>query len=104
MSHDPAGTTVGPSLPCAGPALANAIFAKSRYFQGLLSLRATMRVISCSAAEHNLGLVLLAAMVCAVGCLVSVRLLERARRTEGMQRLGWGVQTALGARPPGRGH
>jgi diguanylate cyclase (GGDEF)-like protein len=54
-----------------------------------------MRVISCIATEHNLGLVLLAALVCAVGCLVSVRLLERARRTEGMQRLGWVLQTAL---------
>jgi diguanylate cyclase len=54
-----------------------------------------MRVLSCIAIDHNLKLVLLAALVCVIGCLVSVRLLERARRTEGMQRLGWVLQTAL---------
>jgi len=54
-----------------------------------------MRIISCIATEHNLGLVLLAAAVCIIGCLVSVRLLERARRTEGIQRLGWVLQMAL---------
>src|SRR5581483_1008517 len=54
-----------------------------------------MRVLSCIAIDDNLKLVLLAALVCVIGCLVSVRLLERARRTEGMQRLGWVLQTAL---------
>lgn len=54
-----------------------------------------MRVISCLVSEHNPWLVLLAAIVCVIGCMVSVRLLERARRTEGLQRLGWVLQTAL---------
>src|ERR1700759_4751117 len=54
-----------------------------------------MRVISCLVSEHNPWLVLLAAMVCVIGCMVSVRLLERARRTEGLQRVGWVLQTAL---------
>jgi diguanylate cyclase (GGDEF)-like protein len=54
-----------------------------------------MRVLSCIATEHNLRLVLLAAIVCVIGCLVSVRLLERARRTEGVQRFGWVLQTAV---------
>jgi diguanylate cyclase len=54
-----------------------------------------MRVISCVVTDHNLWLVLLAAVVCTIGCMVSVRLLERARRTEGLQRVGWVLQTAL---------
>src|SRR5690348_4435252 len=54
-----------------------------------------MRVLSCLVSDHNPWLVLLAAIVCVIGCTVSVRLLERARRTEGLQRLGWVVQTAL---------
>jgi len=54
-----------------------------------------MRVLSCIAIDHDLKLVLLAALVCVIGCLVTVRLLERARRAEGIQRLGWVLQTAL---------
>jgi diguanylate cyclase (GGDEF)-like protein len=54
-----------------------------------------MRVLSCIALDHNPKLVLLAALVCMIGCLVTVRLLEHARRTEGLQRLGWVLQTAL---------
>jgi diguanylate cyclase len=54
-----------------------------------------MRVISCLVSEHNPWLVLLAAIVCIIGCTVSVRLLERARRTDGLQRVGWVLQTAL---------
>ena len=53
-----------------------------------------MRVISCLITEHNLWLVLLAAIVCVVGSLVTIRLLERARRTGGLQRVGWLLHTA----------
>ncbi len=56
-----------------------------------------MRVISCIVIEHNLWLVLLAAVVCIAGCFVTMRLLERALRTEGPQRSGWIFQTASAA-------
>ena len=53
-----------------------------------------MRVITCVLTEHNLWLVGLAAMVCAIGSFVTMRLLERALQTDGLQRLGWVFQTA----------
>jgi len=56
-----------------------------------------MRIISCIVIEHNLWLVLLAAVVCIAGCFVTMRLLERALRTEGPQRSGWIFQTASAA-------
>ena len=56
-----------------------------------------MRVISCIVIEHNLWLVLLAAVVCIAGCFVTMRLLERALRTDGQQRSGWIFQTASAA-------
>jgi diguanylate cyclase (GGDEF)-like protein len=56
-----------------------------------------MRVISCIVTEHNLWLVLLAAIVCIAGSFVTMRLLDRALRTEGAQRSGWIFQTASAA-------
>jgi diguanylate cyclase len=56
-----------------------------------------MRVISCIITEHNPWLVLLAAMVCIAGSFVTMRLFDRALRTEGAQRLGWIFQTASAA-------
>jgi diguanylate cyclase len=56
-----------------------------------------MRVISCIVTEHNLWLVLLAAIVCIAGSFVTMQLLERALRTEGAQRSGWIFQTAAAA-------
>jgi diguanylate cyclase (GGDEF)-like protein len=53
-----------------------------------------MRVITCIVTEHNLWLVLLSTVVCIVGSLVTVRLLERARSTDGLQRIGWLLHTA----------
>ena len=47
-----------------------------------------MRVISCIITEHNLWLVLLAAIVCIAGSYVTMQLLERTLRTEGAQRSG----------------
>ncbi len=56
-----------------------------------------MRVISCLIEDHNLWLVMLAALVCVIGCFVTMRLLDRAIGTEGMQRTGWICQTAAAA-------
>jgi diguanylate cyclase len=56
-----------------------------------------MRVISCIVTEHDLWLVLLAAIVCIAGSFVTMRLFERALRTEGAQRSGWLFQTASAA-------
>jgi len=56
-----------------------------------------MRIISCIVTDHNLWLVLLAAIVCVAGSFVTMRLLERALRTEGAQRSGWIFQTASAA-------
>jgi diguanylate cyclase len=53
-----------------------------------------MRVISCIITDHNPWLVLLAAFVCVAGSYVTLRLLERALRTEGLQRSGWIFQAA----------
>src|ERR1700749_4757226 len=53
-----------------------------------------MRVVACLLEDHNPWLVLLAAMVCIIGCFVTMRLLDRAIRTEGLQRTGWICQTA----------
>jgi diguanylate cyclase (GGDEF)-like protein len=53
-----------------------------------------MRVITCIVTEHNLWLVLLAAIVCIIGSFVTIKLLERARRTDGLQRIGWLMHTA----------
>jgi len=56
-----------------------------------------MRVVSCLVTEHNLWLVLLAAIVCVSGCWVTFRLLERALRSTGLPRLGWNFQTGVAA-------
>src|SRR5690349_9796545 len=56
-----------------------------------------MRVISCIVSDHNLWLVLLAALVCITGCYVTMRLLDRALRTDGLQRSGWIFQAASAA-------
>jgi len=56
-----------------------------------------MRVISCIATEHNLWLVLLAALMCVTGCWVTIGLLDRARKTVGVQMRGWLFLTAVAA-------
>lgn len=42
---------------------------------------AKMRILTCLASEHNLGLVLVAAIVCALGSWISIRLYQRIRST-----------------------
>ncbi len=48
-----------------------------------------MRVVSCIATEHNLWLVLLAAVVCVSGAWVAFDLVKRARVRDGFQKAGW---------------
>ncbi|AZV19012.1 bifunctional diguanylate cyclase/phosphodiesterase [Mesorhizobium sp. M7A.F.Ce.TU.012.03.2.1] len=56
-----------------------------------------MRVISCIAMEHNLWLVLLAALMCVTGCWVTIGLFDRSRKTTGVQMKGWLFLTAVAA-------
>ena len=56
-----------------------------------------MRVITCLMTEHNLWLVLLAAVVCVAGSWVSLDLFHRARERSGSQRLGWLYLTGVAA-------
>ena len=48
-----------------------------------------MRILTCLAAEHDPGLVLLAAAICGLGAWVSVRLCAHVRGTFGWSRAGW---------------
>ncbi|MGZ2749249.1 putative bifunctional diguanylate cyclase/phosphodiesterase [Burkholderia stagnalis] len=54
-------------------------------------------VLGCIVYEHNLWLVLLAALLCGVGSWVTARLFQRSVSTVGTQRLGWQVLTAISA-------
>ncbi|WP_126282176.1 putative bifunctional diguanylate cyclase/phosphodiesterase [Burkholderia stagnalis] len=54
-------------------------------------------VLGCIVYEHNLWLVLLAALLCGVGSWVTARLFHRSASTVGTQRLGWQVLTAISA-------
>ena len=54
-----------------------------------------MRVISCVAMEHNLWLVLVAAVVCSAGSWATIRLFLRAHEATGLQQIGWHFLTAV---------
>ena len=56
-----------------------------------------MRVLSCIFTEHNLWLVLLAALVCVSGGWITLNLLQRAEKTRELQRGGWIFLTAVAA-------
>ncbi len=56
-----------------------------------------MRVISCLFIEHDLRLVVLAAMVCISGCWITFGLFDRALKSTGLQRMGWNFQTGVAA-------
>ncbi|BCJ91992.1 bifunctional diguanylate cyclase/phosphodiesterase [Terrihabitans soli] len=56
-----------------------------------------MRVLSCIVGQHNLWLVLLAAVVCVAGSWVALRLLLRATDRHGVQRSGWLFLAAVAA-------
>ncbi len=48
-----------------------------------------LTVLSCIAMDHDYGLVALAALVCVLGSVLTMRLYARVRRTEGMQKVNW---------------
>jgi NO-binding membrane sensor protein with MHYT domain len=54
-----------------------------------------MRVISCVTMEHNLWLVLVAAVVCSAGSWATIRLFLRAHEATGLQQIGWHFLTAV---------
>jgi diguanylate cyclase (GGDEF)-like protein len=54
-------------------------------------------VLGCIFFQHDIGLVLVAALVCATGCWAITRLFQRAIGTTGLQRAGWHFLTALAA-------
>jgi diguanylate cyclase len=54
-----------------------------------------LRVLNCVFVEHDLRLVLLAAVVCVAGCWIAIRLFLRARASDGVTRFGWLVMTAV---------
>lgn len=56
-----------------------------------------MTVLGCIVHEHNIWLVLLAALLCGVGSWVTARLFHRTTATTGRQRIGWHFLTALSA-------
>lgn len=56
-----------------------------------------LAVLGCIAYDHNIWLVLVAAMVCAAGSWATIRLLYRAAATNGLQQVGWHFLTAVAA-------
>ncbi|MFT9092010.1 MAG: EAL domain-containing protein [Gluconacetobacter sp.] len=52
-------------------------------------------LFACILLEHDLRIVLVAAFLCGVGAWVTARLCRRAMQTNGSQRIGWYVLTAL---------
>ncbi|OHV90784.1 putative bifunctional diguanylate cyclase/phosphodiesterase [Mesorhizobium sp. ORS 3428] len=54
-----------------------------------------MRVISCVTVEHNLWLVLVAALVCSAGSWATIRLFLRAHEATGLQQIGWHFLTGV---------
>ncbi|GLQ11590.1 bifunctional diguanylate cyclase/phosphodiesterase [Devosia yakushimensis] len=56
-----------------------------------------MTVLNCVLYEHNIWLVLVAALVCLAGSSATIRLFSRAANTTGLQRAGWHFLTAVAA-------
>lgn len=56
-----------------------------------------MTVLGCIATEHNIWLVLVAAIVCTLGAWATMNLFRRACQTSGKQRAGWHFLTAIAA-------
>ncbi|WP_424982480.1 bifunctional diguanylate cyclase/phosphodiesterase [Maritalea sp. S77] len=56
-----------------------------------------LRVINCIAYAHDLALVALAAVICAVGAFVSVHLLKKVFATTSRARFAWGFIGAIAA-------
>ncbi|WP_255448514.1 bifunctional diguanylate cyclase/phosphodiesterase [Telmatospirillum sp. J64-1] len=56
-----------------------------------------MTVLNCIVYEHNIWLVVVAALVCVIGSWAIMRLFYRAASTTGIQKLGWQFLTAVAA-------
>ena len=56
-----------------------------------------MTVLGCITDNHNLWLVIVAALVCTTGSWAILRLFDRAASTAGLQRVGWHFLTAVAA-------
>src|SRR5690606_22704284 len=56
-----------------------------------------MTVLNCIRDDHNLVLVVIAALVCVAGAWTIVRLLTQVDRTRGMQKCGWLFITSVAA-------
>ena len=54
-------------------------------------------VFECVVGQHNIWLVLVAAVVCVAGAWTILRLFQRARATRGAQSIGWHFLTAVAA-------
>jgi diguanylate cyclase (GGDEF)-like protein len=54
-----------------------------------------MRVITCVTVDHNLWLVLVAALVCSAGSWATIRLFLRSHEATGLQQIGWHFLTAV---------
>ena len=54
-----------------------------------------MQVVLCITQDHNLGLVLIALVVCLIGSAATVQLFGRIRLAAGYSRLGWILLTAV---------
>ncbi|SFO27542.1 diguanylate cyclase (GGDEF) domain-containing protein [Mesorhizobium sp. NFR06] len=54
-----------------------------------------MRVISCVTVDHNLWLVLVAALVCSAGSWATIRLFLRAHEAGDLQQVGWNFLTSV---------
>ncbi|GJM03665.1 MAG: bifunctional diguanylate cyclase/phosphodiesterase [Rhodomicrobium sp.] len=56
-----------------------------------------MAILSCITTEHNLWVVVLAAIMCLSGSAVTLRLQPRSFSTKGTQKIGWQFLTAITA-------
>ena len=54
----------------------------------------SLRILSCLAFEHHLPSVLLAALVCVISCLLSMRLQRRSEQSDGVVQIAWLAVTA----------
>jgi diguanylate cyclase (GGDEF)-like protein len=54
-----------------------------------------LEVALCIGVDHDPWLVALAVIICSVGAFAIVQMFERARSTDGIQRVGWGFLTSV---------
>lgn len=64
------------------------------------SLGIVMRILSCLTGDHNLWLVGVAAALCLLGSLVTMRLFQRLRYAEKGARAAWTFMGAVAPEPP----